>query len=281
MKSFENQVAVVTGGASGIGRGIALALAGRGAHVALADLHEARLAETVAAIEALGGKALGLRCDVTSDAEVEGFRDATLARFGRVDLLCNNAGVSVLGPCERVEMADWQWILDVNVLGLVRGVRAFVPAMVERGAGHVVNTASVAGIWAYSWDAGPYITSKFAAYGYSEVLARSLRPHGVGVSVLCPGLVSTNLGETARFSGVPAERRAEWLYFPEEMRDAIAPEAVGEIVAEAVLKKQFAIFTHAHDAERFRTWRLDIERSLDDVIAASPKPPRLDRPPVG
>jgi short-subunit dehydrogenase len=107
-------------------------------------------------------------------------------------------------------------------------------------------------------------------------MARSLRPHGVGVTVLCPGLVSTNLGETARFSGVPAERRAEWLYFPEEMRTAIEPDAVGTLVADAILKKQFAVFTHAHDAERFRTWRLDIEKSLSDVIAASPKPPRFD-----
>lgn len=275
MGSFENQVAVVTGGASGIGRGLALSLARRGARLALADLHEARLAEAVAAVEALGVPAMGLRCDVTRDDDVERFRDAVLARFGRVDLLCNNAGVSVLGPSERVSMADWQWILDVNVLGLVRGVRAFVPAMIERGSGHVLNTASVAGTWAYSWDSGPYITSKFAAYGFSEVLARSLRPQGIGVSVLCPGLVTTNLGETARFSGVPAERMGEWLYFPEEMREAIEPEAVGEIAVEAILEKRFAIFTHAKDAERFRTWRLDIERSLDDVIASSPKPPRL------
>ena len=275
MKSFENKVAVITGGASGIGRGIALALAGRGANIALADLHEVRLAETVRELETIGVKAIGLRCDVTSDADVERFRDQTLSRFGRVDVLCNNAGVSVLGPSERVEMADWQWVIDVNVLGLVRGVRAFVPAMVERGDGHVVNTASVAGIWAYSWDAGPYITSKFAAYGFSEVLARSLRPQGIGVTVVCPGLVATNLGETARFSGVPAERRGEWFYFPDEMREAVQPEAVGIQVADAIEKKQFAVFTHAHDAERFRTWRLDIEKSLTDVIAASPKPPRL------
>ena len=275
MRSFEKKVAVVTGGASGIGRGIALALAGRGANIALADLHEVRLAETVRELETIGVKAIGLRCDVTSDADVERFRDQTLSRFGRVDVLCNNAGVSVLGPSERVEMADWQWVIDVNVLGLVRGVRAFVPAMVERGDGHVVNTASVAGIWAYSWDAGPYITSKFAAYGFSEVLARSLRPQGIGVTVVCPGLVATNLGETARFSGVPAERRGEWFYFPDEMREAVQPEAVGIQVADAIEKKQFAVFTHAHDAERFRTWRLDIEKSLTDVIAASPKPPRL------
>ncbi len=276
MQSFENKIAVVTGGASGIGRGIALELARRGASIALADLNEARLAAVVKELEALGVAAIGLRCDVTSDADVEHFRDATLARFGRVDVLCNNAGVSVLGPSERVEMADWQWVLDVNVLGLIRGVRAFVPAMVARGAGHVVNTASVAGTWAYSWDAGPYITSKFAAYGFSEVLARSLRPQGVGVSVLCPGLVTTNLGETARFSGVPEERRGDWLYFPEEMRQAITAESIGPLVADAILSNQFAIFTHASDAERYRTWRLDIEKSLSDVIAASPKPPRFD-----
>ena len=275
MRSFEKKVAVVTGGASGIGRGIALALAARGANIALADLHEARLAATVRELEAIGVEAVGLRCDVTSDADVERFRDQTLSRFGRVDVLCNNAGVSVLGPSERVEMKDWQWVLDVNVLGLVRGVRAFVPAMVERGEGYVVNTASVAGIWAYSWDAGPYITSKFAAYGFSEVLARSLRPQGVGVTVVCPGLVATNLGETARFSGVPAEKRGEWFFFPDEMKQAVQPEAVGILVADAIEKKQFAVFTHAHDAERFRTWRLDIEKSLTDVIEASPKPPRF------
>ena len=275
MRSFEKKVAVVTGGASGIGRGIALALAARGANIALADLHEARLAATLRELEAIGVEAIGLRCDVTSDADVERFRDQTLSRFGRVDVLCNNAGVSVLGPSERVEMKDWQWVLDVNVLGLVRGVRAFVPAMVERGEGHVVNTASVAGIWAYSWDAGPYITSKFAAYGFSEVLARSLRPQGVGVTVVCPGLVATNLGETARFSGVPAEKRGEWFFFPDEMKQAVQPEAVGILVADAIEKKQFAVFTHAHDAERFRTWRLDIEKSLTDVIEASPKPHRF------
>jgi short-subunit dehydrogenase len=107
-------------------------------------------------------------------------------------------------------------------------------------------------------------------------MARALRPQGVDVSVLCPGLVSTNLGETARFSGVPPERRGEWLYFPEEMRTPVEPDAVGVLVADAIEKKQFAIFTHAHDAERYRTWRLDIEKSLAEVIADQPRPPRFD-----
>lgn len=275
MRRFEDQVAVVTGGASGIGRGIALALAERGAHVALADLHEERLAETVRELSALGVQALGMRCDVTSDGDLERMRDAVMGRFGRVDVLCNNAGVSVLGPIERVDLADWRWVLDVNVLGLVRGVRTFVPAMLERGRGHVVNTASVAGIWAYSWDAGPYITSKFAAYGYSEVLARSLRPHGIDVTVVCPGLVTTNLGENARLSGVPAGREAEAFWFPEEMQQPVAPEAVGRMVADGIERKQFVIFTHPPDAERFRTWRLDIEGNLADAIARQKTPPRF------
>src|SRR5260221_4308860 len=201
-------VAAVTGGASGIGRAIALEFARRGAAVVVADVNEQRLADVVAELEALGTGALGVRCDVTSDADVERLRDEAFTHFERVDILCNNAGVAVLGPPERVEMTDWEWVLQVNVLGIVRGVRAFVQGMLGWWSGHVVNTSSVAGVWAYSWDAAPYITSKFAAYGYSEAMARALRPHGVGVSVMCPGLVITNLGENVRQSGVPEDRRA-------------------------------------------------------------------------
>ena len=174
----EGTTAVVTGGASGIGRATALELARRGADVVVADIHEERLAETAAAIEALGRRALAVRCDVTRDVDVDALAAAAVDTFGAVDVLMNNAGIAVLGPPHRVEMAEWERILQVNVLGLVRGVRAFVPAMVERGHGYVVNTASMAGVWAYSWDAAPYITSKFAAYGLSEALARSLRPLG-------------------------------------------------------------------------------------------------------
>ena len=142
----------------------------------------------------IGVQALGRRCDVTSDEDVDQLQAAVVERFGRVDLLCNNAGVAVIGPPETVAIADWEWALQVNVLGIVRGVRAFVPEMLERGSGYVLNTASIAGVWAYTWDAAPYITSKFAAYGLSEVLARRLRPHGVGVSVPVPGSGVDELG---------------------------------------------------------------------------------------
>ena len=271
----DGAIAVVTGGASGIGRATALELARRGADVVVADVNEERLTEATAAIEALGRRSLAVRCDVTSDGDVEHLRDAAFDTFGRVDIVMNNAGVAVLGPPHRVEMAEWERILQVNVLGLVRGVRAFVPAMLERGSGYVVNTASIAGIWAYTWDCAPYITSKFAAYGYSEALARSLRPLGIGVSVLCPGLVATNLAETARSSGVPDDRGGEWMYFPPEMQVPIEPDAVGAMVCDAIGDEHFAIFTHPGDLERFRTWRLDIDASLAEAIAGAPAPPRI------
>ena len=248
----------------------------RGADVVVADIDEGRLAETVAAIEALRQRALAVGCDAERDADVEELAARAFAAFGTVDLVMNNAGVVVLGPPHRVAMSEWERILQVNVLGLVRGVRAFVPAMVERGSGYVVNTASVAGIWAYTWDAAPYITSKFAAYGFSEALARSLRPLGIGVSVLCPGLVRTDLAQTARRSGVPDEYAGQWSYIPPEMTDAVVqPEAVGSLVCDAIDAEQFAIFTSPADAERFRSWRTDIDLSLADAIAAAPVPPRI------
>jgi NAD(P)-dependent dehydrogenase (short-subunit alcohol dehydrogenase family) len=274
-RQIDGKIALVTGGASGIGRGISHELARRGADVVLADIHEARLAEAVEEIKALGREALGVICDVSQDADVERLRDEAFERFGRVDILCNNAGVAVSGPPERIEMKDWDHILQINLLGIVRGVRAFVPAMLDRGTGYVVNTASVAGTWAYTWDNIPYITSKFAAFGYSEALARALRPQGIGVSVLCPGLITTNLGETVRVSGVPDDRRAEWFYMPPHMFDPKDPEDVGPMVCDAIDAGKFAIFTHAADEERFRTWHTDIDASLADVIASSPVPPRI------
>jgi NAD(P)-dependent dehydrogenase (short-subunit alcohol dehydrogenase family) len=275
LESFLDAVVVVTGGASGIGRAIAEEVGARGARVVVSDMNDLRLTEVGEALTAKGVENLTVHCDVTSDAEMENLRDAVLHRFGQVDLLCNNAGVAVLGPPESVPLADWQWILDVNVLGAVRGVQAFVPHMLERGRGHVLNTASIAGVWAYTWDAAPYITSKFAVYGLSEALARRLRPHGVSVSVLCPGLVSTNLGDNMRVSGVPEDKRDSWFYFPEEMQVPMEPSEVGTLVADAVLEGRFAIFTHAGDADRYMTWRLDIDQSLAEVIENSPPPPRL------
>jgi NAD(P)-dependent dehydrogenase (short-subunit alcohol dehydrogenase family) len=237
-------VAVVTGGASGIGRGTALALARAGADVVVADIHPERTAETVAAIRELDQRAVGALCDVTVDADIDALAALTLEHFGRVDVVMNNAGVSVLGPPERVPMDDWRWVLDVNLLGVVRGIRSFVPTLLAQGSGWIVNTASIAGLYAYSYDAIPYITSKHAVVGLSEGLHLHLRPKGVGVSVLCPGLVSTNLGENARLVGIDDPG---WTNFPVHMQRAIDPADVGEMVVGAIRDERFLVLTHPED----------------------------------
>jgi NAD(P)-dependent dehydrogenase (short-subunit alcohol dehydrogenase family) len=272
VRVVDGTVVVVTGGASGIGRSCALEFARRGASVVIADIHEERIHETVEALTEGGSRALGVRCDVTSDADVTRLRDESLAAMGRVDILMNNAGVALLGPPESVPIDDWRWILEVNILGIVRGAAAFIPHMLERGSGHIINTASIAGLHAYSWDAIPYITSKFGAYGLSEGLFAYLTPHGVGVSVLCPGLVTTNLAENARFLG--AEDRDSWFSMPERLlNNPISADRVGPMVADAVEADQFLILTHPEDGIYLAERRADLEATLRAEVAAAPIPP--------
>jgi NAD(P)-dependent dehydrogenase (short-subunit alcohol dehydrogenase family) len=163
---IEGKVAAITGGASGIGRATALELVRRGATgVVLADLNDERLAETKDAIEALGAKAVTVHCDVSKDADVERYRDEALAAFDDVDIVMNNAGVAMIGPAEGLSMDEWDWILQINLYGVIRGVRAFLPHLLARGSGHVVNTSSVAGLFAYAWDHPAYITAKHGVVG--------------------------------------------------------------------------------------------------------------------
>lgn len=269
-------VAVVTGGASGIGRATVRELARRGAHVVVADVHDDRLEEVRVEIEEMGGRVLTVRCDVAFDDQVEHLRDEALEEMGRVDIVMNNAGVVALGPPERMTMEDWDWILQVNVYGVIRGVRAFLPHMLERGSGHIVNTASLAGLFAYAWDSVPYITGKFAVAGFTEALALYAKPLGVGVSLVCPGLVDTNLGETARFVGV--DDPAAWIT---EVRlpDAVAPEEVATRVVDAVAEDRFLVTTaEDHVRERVQQRAADHDRFVADMIGRLPPPPNLHRP---
>src|SRR6516225_1793677 len=142
---IEGKVAVVTGGASGIGRATAIELARRGADVVIVDIHDVRMEEVHREIDAMGRRALIMHCDISLDRDVEHLRREVLEEMGHVDILMNNAGVAVMGPPETVPPEDWEWILQVNLLGPVRGVRAFLPHMMERGTGYIVNTASIAG----------------------------------------------------------------------------------------------------------------------------------------
>jgi NAD(P)-dependent dehydrogenase (short-subunit alcohol dehydrogenase family) len=267
---LKDAVAVVTGGASGIGRATAIELARRGCDVMVSDIHGDRMAQVVGEVEALGRRAVAHRCDVRSDTEVDGLRDAAHDAFGHVDVLMNSPGVSLLSAVEATPSEDWEWILDVNLMGFVRSCRAFLRSMIERRSGYIVNVASIAGLYAYSYDAIPYITSKFGCYGFTEGLAVYLRPRGIGVSVLCPGLVHTNLAENARIVGV--DDPASFLHFPPHMQRGIEPAEVGRIVCDGIEAERFLLLTHPEDAEVLAERRRDLDAAIAAQAAASPDP---------
>jgi len=193
MKDFNGKTAVVTGAASGIGKALSLALAGRGANIVMADVEAASLEAARSEVAATGAEAIGLPTDVTKEDQVEALADTAWDRFGAVHIVCNNAGVLIRGSMLDADRKDWEWILGVNLWGVIHGVRAFAPRMAASGEeGHIVNTASEAGHFAgdgYS----VYNTSKFAVVGLTESLARDLRNTKIGVSMLCPGQVETGI----------------------------------------------------------------------------------------
>jgi len=201
MKLQAGDVAVITGGASGIGYAIAGALADRGLRLVLADVESPSLEAAANGLRAAGAEVLDRVVDVRHLAEVEALADATLDRFGQVDLIFNNAGV--IGPrallWEQAE-CDWRWLLEVNFYGVLHGIRSFVPHLVKAGRGHVINTASIHGLGQAGGGSGPYCASKFAVVGVSEHLRFELdrvAPQ-IGVTILCPGAVESQLRDSAR-----------------------------------------------------------------------------------
>ena len=241
------KVAVITGGASGIGRGTALAMARRGADLVIADINDRRLEETRADIANLGRRVLAVHCDVAMDADVEHLGETALRAMGRIDILMNNAGVVLRGALEHIPMADWEWSFGINILGVVRGIRTFLPHMLERGSGYIINTASVAGLVALTGEGAPYVASKFAIVGLSEALALYVRPRGIGVSVLCPGSVDTNLYETERAIGItPENALAEAASSAVFHSVLMTPDQIGEIVVEAVQQQRFFVLPDHH-----------------------------------
>lgn len=195
-----NAVAVVTGAGSGIGRALAMACAQRGMAVVAADIEEPALRQTLQLLQAQGAPCIAHLCDVVSEAQVQALADASWSAYGRVDWLFNNAGVAVLGPVWKATPDDWSWVLGVNLMGVVHGLRAFVPRMLEAGApAHVVNTASAAGLATLA-GSGVYCASKHAVVALSECLQHDLRAAGapIGVSVLCPSLLPSAIDASAR-----------------------------------------------------------------------------------
>jgi NAD(P)-dependent dehydrogenase (short-subunit alcohol dehydrogenase family) len=259
VKELAGRVAVVTGAASGIGRALARALAREGARVVGADVDQAGLTET---LDGLDG-AVAAPTDVTDLAQVTALADRAFETFGAVHILCNNAGVAVWGGLESASHRDWQWVLGVNLWGVIHGIEAFVPRMVAQGGeGHIVNTASMAGLIA-SQGLGVYNTSKYAVVGLSETLAKDLRPYGIGVSVLCPMGVATRIRESERVRP-PGLRNAASRVTPpiELLGPTLAPEAVASMVIRAIRRNDLYVITHDEGLPALRRRFERLERAI-------------------
>src|SRR3954468_6658221 len=278
MKKLKGKVAVVTGAASGLGRAMALALADEGMHVALGDV--ADTSEVVAAVEAKGVSVLSMKLDVSKAAEVEAFAVLAERDLGPPFLVCNNAGVSPLGAAWETSPGDWQWILGVNLWGVIHGVRSFVPRLMKRNEGHVVNTASVAGL-INPPGSGAYNVTKHAVVALSETLHHDLRERGssVGVSVLCPAYVPTGIADSER--NRPADVRTSQKSSTTLAREAMLKKAVtsgrlsaddvASAVVDAVKKERFYVLTHPRIKGAIRARLEDIleERAPRDPLKLS------------
>lgn len=251
------KVAVVTGAASGIGLSLARRFSRAGMKVVLADVEDGALRAAADGLGAAGADVLAVRTDVSRAEQVAELARRTFEAFGTAHVVCNNAGVGVGKPAWEVEPKDWEWILGVNLWGVVHGIRAFVPRMIEQGEGHVVNTASVAGLVGAP-SMGAYSATKFAVVGLSESLHHDLQTATdgrVGVSVLCPSWVKTNIAEADRnrpaaLDPGPAPRKSaarnrmahEWM--KATVAAGMSPDDVAEKVLLAVASRRFWILTH-------------------------------------
>ncbi len=229
-------VGVVTGAGSGIGRAIAHELAARGARVLVTDIDADRASTVASEITATGGVAVSQPCDVARGEDFVAARDRALEEFDAVDVVVNNVGVLVAGRPELIPVEEWQRIFDLNVLGVVRSNEVFLPLLMEQRRGHVVNTASAAGILNYSYDRTPYAASKAAIVALSEALFMYLLPYGVGVSCLCPAGVATNILEQIRFIGEQLPLSAPDL-------PMVGAEVAGTRVADAIERRDFLVVT--------------------------------------
>ncbi len=278
MQDFRGKTAFITGGASGIGLGMARAFGREGMNVVIADidLEAGRAAAQALAAEQI--KAQAVRIDVADRAAVREAALEAIAAFGKIHLVCNNAGVATGGPLGTVSERDWDWIVDVNLKGVVYGVETFVPLIQSHGeGGHIVNTASIAGLVSGA-GAEPYSATKYAVVAMSEGWAQQLAPMNIGLSVLCPGYVRTRIADSARarqdrYGGVQPVRGDSFAAAGSNVAQSVAagidPDIVGARVVEAVRDGNLYIFTDP----RFRDvveFRFAAIRAGFDQAAASP-----------
>ena len=280
MKDFRGKVAAITGGGSGIGRELALAWARAGARIVLGDVDEAGMRETAALVAPLGVEIHVVRCDVSKAGDVENLAAEADRRFGGAQLVFNNAGVAVVGPSWTTTLEDWKWLIDVNLMGVVHGIRAFVPRMLaRRDECHIVNTASVAGLVSLPGNS-VYCASKHAVVALTESLRHELRLEkaSIGVSVLCPAFVNTGIFDSAR--NRPAELAAtnpnaapyEAMGRKAIRSGKLSAADIARITLDAVTEGRFYILTHP----RIKT---SIEIRMRDILEE--RDPTDTLPPAG
>ena len=266
MHTFQDRVAVITGAASGIGRGLARRCAHEGMKVVLADIEAAALAEAETELRAVGASVLAVVTDVSQAQDVEILAQKTLDTFGAIHLLCNNAGVGVVRSVWESTLADWQWVLGVNLWGVIHGLRVFVPMMLNQDTEcHIVNTASIAGVIVGPGSSSTYNVSKHGVVALSETLYYELAQRGarVKVSVLCPSWVNTRIFDAER--NRPRELRNDPLTLQvdaaaeavigagrQAAQQGMSPDQVAECVFHAIKHEQLYIFTHPETKEWVR-----------------------------
>ncbi len=254
LRDFEGKTAFVTGGASGIGLALGRAFLDAGMKVMLADVEASALEKALQSLGNYDNRVRGVACDVADPDSVERAAQAAFDAFGNVHVVCNNAGVAAGGGIDNISIDNWRWVLDVNVMGVVYGVRSFLPHMQKHGeGGHIVNTASMAGM-INGMGFSPYAATKFAVVAMSEGLAVQLQPYGIGVSVLCPEFVRTRIGESGRnrperYGKAPelnpaSPAAAVVAEIARRLQAGIDPAEVAAKVLAAIRNEELYIFTH-------------------------------------
>jgi NAD(P)-dependent dehydrogenase (short-subunit alcohol dehydrogenase family) len=271
MRDFAGKTAFVTGGAAGIGLALGRAFAQSGMKVMLADIETDALQAAVKSLREISPDIGGTICDVADAASVERAAQAAFDAFGKVHVVCNNAGVAAGGGIDHISLDNWRWVIDVNLMGVLHGIKSFLPHIRAHGeGGHIVNTASMAGMQG-GLGLSPYGASKFAVVSMSEGLNLQLKPHGIGVSVLCPSYVRTRIGESGRNRPErygqsqpldPASPAAAMVAaIAENIQAGLDPAFVAARVLAAIREDQLYVFTH-------QGMRAEVEGRFAAILAA-------------
>ena len=272
MDTVEGRGAVITGGASGIGLATARELARRGARVVLADVEAAALERAVDGLRSQGFDAHGVVCDVRHLDEVARLADESFRLLGSVHVVFNNAGVAKTGPVSDMTHADWRWVIDVDLWGPVHGVEAFRPRLIEQGqGGHLLFTSSFAGL-VPNIGLGPYCVAKYGVVALAEVLAREVKSHDIGVSVLCPMIVSTNIGTSERNRaaeyGGPVEAAPNPGSPPPAAGAVLDGDEVARLTVDAVVANRLYVLPHSGARASIRRRFERIDATFDEQAAA-------------